>query len=50
MENGRDEERKINSKPVTPILVADRGGLKQNLREMGSFLTYILFTEPLTIP
>jgi hypothetical protein len=35
MENGWGEERKINSEPATPILVADReGGLKQNLREM----------------
>jgi hypothetical protein len=51
MENGQGEERKIDSKPAPPILVADgEGGLKQNLREMDSSLTYILFTEPLTIP
>jgi hypothetical protein len=50
MENERGEERKINSEPSTPILVADvEGGLKQNLQEMDSFLTYILFTESLTL-
>jgi hypothetical protein len=38
-ENGRGEERKINSEPATPILVADgEGGPKQNLREMDGSL------------
>jgi hypothetical protein len=44
MENGRGEERKINGKPATPILVEDgEEGLKQNLQEMDCFLAYILF-------
>jgi hypothetical protein len=50
MENGQGEERKINGEPAMPILVADgEEGLKQNLREMDGSLTFILFTEPLTI-
>jgi hypothetical protein len=50
MENGRGKERKINSEPATPILVADEeGGLKQNLQEMDGSLTYILFTKPLNV-
>jgi hypothetical protein len=49
-ENRWGEERKINSEPATLILVADgEGGLKQNLREMNSSLTYILFTKPLNV-
>jgi hypothetical protein len=50
MENGRGKERKINSEPAMPILVADgEGGLKQNLREMDGSLTYVLFTKPLNV-
>jgi hypothetical protein len=49
-ENGRGKERKINSEPATPILLADgEGGLKQNLLEMDGSLTYILFTKPLNV-
>jgi hypothetical protein len=49
-ENGRGEERKINGKPATPILVAYREGkLKQNLQKMDDSLTYILFTKPLNV-
>jgi hypothetical protein len=51
MENGQGEERKINGELATPVLVADgEWRLKQNLRKMEGSLTYILFTEPLTIP
>jgi hypothetical protein len=49
-ENGRGEERKINSEPATPVLVAYREGkLKQNLRKMDGSLIYILFTKPLNV-
>jgi hypothetical protein len=49
-ENGRGKERKRNDEPAMPILVTDgEGGLKQNLQETDSSLTYTLFTKPLNV-
>jgi hypothetical protein len=50
-ENGREEERKINGEPATPILMTGGDGkLKQNLWKMYGSLTYILFMQHLRAP
>jgi hypothetical protein len=52
MENGQGEERKINGKPATPILVADgEGGLKQKSSGNGRLLNlyFIHVTSHITV-
>jgi hypothetical protein len=44
-ENGWGKERKINGEPAMSILATGgEGRLKQNLREMDSYLNYFSFT------
>ncbi len=49
-ENGWGKERKINGDTTLILVIGGEWRLKQNLRQMDGFLTYILFTQHLRAP